>query len=94
VLILTVSVVLYDEGNYICTTSSRQIHDTQLQGTVPEEVCLLRNKNLNSEDADNKFFKADCSPDNETNPAFIECDFGDCCNTCCDHTTQVCIIDK
>ncbi|KAL7543754.1 hypothetical protein ACHAXR_013446 [Thalassiosira sp. AJA248-18] len=65
------------------------LHNTQINGAIPSEVCALRGKKLFSDDELEQFFQADCSPDNITLEPFFTCD---CCNTCCDHTTQVCIL--
>ena len=58
----------------------------------PYKVCNLTNEKLNS-DIRYEFFKADCSwmttAQNMTTHPFLECD---CCNTCCDHSTQDCTL--
>ena len=66
-----------------------RIEGTDIEGSVPEEVCLLRNKKLNSDDEFMEFFAADCLKDNETMEPFYECH---CCYSCCDHTTTQCQI--
>lgn len=69
-----------------------RIEATNINGSVPEAVCILTERyKLNSDDENKEYFKADCLEDNETLASFFECD---CCNTCCDHTTGQCIIDK
>jgi len=65
--------------------------NTQIEGTMPQEVCDLTSKKLVGI-PDNEYweyFKSDCSPDAVTGEPFFECD---CCNTCCDHKTQVCLV--
>eukprot|EP00804_Cyclotella_cryptica_P018933 CCRYP_006451-RB/>CCRYP_006451-RB protein AED:0.28 eAED:0.28 QI:443/0.6/0.5/1/0.4/0.33/6/982/839 len=66
-----------------------QLQGTKITGTVPKEVCSLRDMKLNLDFAQwtEEFFKVDCLPNNETLPALIHCD---CCSTCCDHTTKSC----
>ncbi|KAL3783661.1 hypothetical protein HJC23_004836 [Cyclotella cryptica] len=66
-----------------------QLQGTKITGTVPKEVCSLRDMKLNFDFAQwtEEFFKVDCLPKNETLPALIHCD---CCSTCCDHTTKSC----
>jgi hypothetical protein len=61
-----------------------QFQDNQINGTVPNEVCLLRSKNLYNEDENIEVLKADCCAGSATNEPFIKCE---CCHTCCDHTT-------
>jgi len=65
------------------------IHHTNFNGTAPDQVCKLRDKNLNSH-ANVGIFYADCRPENSTGPPFLECL---CCSDCCDHLTGVCIAD-
>jgi hypothetical protein len=64
-----------------------QFHDNQINGTVPDEVCSLRSKNLHHQDENIEVLKADCCAGSATNEPFIKCD---CCHTCCDHTTGQC----
>jgi hypothetical protein len=66
-----------------------QFQDNLINGSVPDEICDLRNKNLFPGDLGKEVLKADCSPDNVTNAPFIFCASG-CCNVCCDHTTGQC----
>ena len=63
------------------------MYNTNIHGTVPDEVCELRSKCLNPLWEGDLAFFADCSPENGT--AFIECDL-DCCTHCCTHVTQFC----
>ena len=65
------------------------IHKTYIVGPAPRELCLLRDKKLNSE-TNRGVFYADCRPNNRTGDPFFSCD---CCSDCCDHTSQVCIAD-
>eukprot|EP00569_Conticribra_weissflogii_P008638 CAMPEP_0171366458 /NCGR_PEP_ID=MMETSP0879-20121228/5407_1 /TAXON_ID=67004 /ORGANISM="Thalassiosira weissflogii, Strain CCMP1336" /LENGTH=858 /DNA_ID=CAMNT_0011874277 /DNA_START=98 /DNA_END=2674 /DNA_ORIENTATION=+ len=65
-----------------------QIEDTGIGGIVPPEVCQLRHKNLVSVNEFVEYFTADCRSDNESEFPFIKCD---CCYTCCDHNSKVCI---
>ena len=65
------------------------IHKTSIKGPSPQEVCNLRDLNLNSETGTGVFY-ADCRPNNKTEDPFFACD---CCSDCCDHTTKVCIAD-
>lgn len=82
---------LYRHLQYLFSIPSAvlHIHQTQIQGTVPDEVCLLRDQSLNSE-ANRGIFYADCRPNNKTGAPYLECK---CCSDCCDHTTKVCIAD-
>jgi hypothetical protein len=65
------------------------IRNTQMQGTVPSEVCALRDKHLNSDDPlFQDIFKANCLP-NKTMAPFCVCD---CCSSLCDYTTKLCLI--
>lgn len=69
------------------------IQGTRIQGSVPDEICSLRDKNLHEHH--NKYtsyfgslppiFAADCSP--EISPHF-NCT---CCTTCCHHETNHCV---
>jgi len=63
------------------------IENTNLNGTVPDEVCMLTKIDLNSLNDEVEIFKADCAHDNETGVPFITCT---CCDTCCDHITHNC----
>jgi len=65
------------------------IHRTSIRGRATQEVCNLRDKNLNSESGEGVFY-ADCRPNNKTRDPFFACD---CCSDCCDHTTKLCIAD-
>jgi len=65
------------------------MHQTQITGTIPDELCLLRDKKLNSE-SNMGILYADCRPNNKTEDPFVTCS---CCSDCCDHTTKVCISD-
>lgn len=83
---------------FIHETAVLRIHKTDITGTVPVEVCELREKKLYSEVGG--VFYADCSPNTVSitgcdpttglckEDPFIVCD---CCTDCCDHTTEVCI---
>eukprot|EP00970_Alexandrium_tamarense_P010220 scaffold2048_cov204-Alexandrium_tamarense.AAC.41 len=62
-----------------------------MQGTVPSEVCALRDKQLNSDDPlCQEICKAYCLP-NKTMAPFCVCD---CCSSLCVHTTTECIVAK
>jgi hypothetical protein len=65
-----------------------RIHGTNIEGKMPVEICMLRDKSLNSAKAGALY--ADCRPNNRTGEPFLICD---CCSDCCDHTTGVCIAD-
>ena len=65
------------------------MHQTQITGTIPDDLCLLRDKNLNSESGTGILY-ADCRPNNRTEEPFVSCS---CCSDCCDHTTKVCVAD-
>lgn len=67
-----------------------RIHKTYIEGSSPRELCMLRDKKLNSEDPNKGVFYADCSLNNRTEEPYFSCD---CCSDCCDHTTEVCIAD-
>lgn len=64
-----------------------RLHRTNLKGEMPREVCLLRDKDLNSEEEVGVLY-ADCRPDNRTEEPWVQCS---CCSDCCDHTTNVCV---
>lgn len=66
-----------------------RLHRTNLIGTMPRQICMLRDKNLNSENGVGVLY-ADCRPDNKTNPPRVECN---CCSDCCDHSSNVCVQD-
>ncbi|KAL7544006.1 hypothetical protein ACHAXR_013413 [Thalassiosira sp. AJA248-18] len=76
-------------GETLSSFQYLHLQNTAVHGIVPPEVCALRDKKLFSDDELDQFFQADCSPDNITLEPFFICD---CCNTCCDHTTQVCLV--
>ena len=65
-----------------------RVHRTNMNGTMPQEICLLRDKQLNSETMGVLY--SDCRPNNRTGDPFLKCD---CCSDCCDHSTGVCIAD-
>ena len=66
-----------------------RIHRTNIEGTMPQEVCTLRDKFLNSESGTGVLY-SDCRPNNRTGNPFVKCE---CCSDCCDHTTGVCVAD-
>jgi hypothetical protein len=66
-----------------------RLHRTNLKGSMPREVCMLRDKALNSEEGVGVLY-ADCRPNNRTGDPMVQCD---CCTDCCDHTTDVCVRD-
>jgi len=75
-------------GNCIDLNNLR-LQNTNLTGSVPPEVCALRDIKLNLDSSwTESFFWTDCSPDNETLPPYVVCE---CCSTCCDHTTKECL---
>lgn len=69
--------------------SNLRLHNTNLSGTMPMSICLLRDKNLNSENNEGVLY-ADCRPNNGTGEPRVQCD---CCSDCCDFTSRVCIAD-
>jgi len=75
-------------GNCTQLTNVR-LHRTNLTGTMPMSVCLLRDKFLNNK-ANTGVLYADCRPYNRTGVPWLKCG---CCTDCCDHTTGVCIAD-
>ena len=66
-----------------------RVHRTNIAGTMPQEICMLRDKKLNNEDNTGVLY-SDCRPNNRTKDPFLKCD---CCSDCCDHTTGVYIVD-
>lgn len=67
-----------------------RVHRTDISGTMPLEVCKLRDLSLNSATGTTGVLYADCRPNDRTGDPFLKCD---CCDNCCDHTTGVCIAD-
>mmetsp|Transcript_4978 Transcript_4978/g.10240 ORF Transcript_4978/g.10240 Transcript_4978/m.10240 type:complete len:122 (+) Transcript_4978:740-1105(+) len=61
------------------------IENTNITGTLPQEVCALTAKNLFS--IEYAALRADCYSGDVNVAPFIECD---CCDTCCDHVTHEC----
>jgi len=66
-----------------------RLHRTELKGSMPREVCMLRDRDLNSEQGVGVLY-ADCRPNNKTEEPRVQCD---CCTDCCDYTTGVCVQD-
>ena len=75
--------------SFVGSTALIHIHQTNIEGTVPKSVCMLRDQMLNTETATGIFY-ADCRPDNKTGDPFLTCS---CCTDCCDHTSKVCMAD-
>ncbi|KAL7534485.1 hypothetical protein ACHAXR_005909 [Thalassiosira sp. AJA248-18] len=66
------------------------MHKTNIGGSSPNELCALRDKNLNNELLGIGAFSSDCRPNNKIEDPFSVCH---CCSYCCDHTTMVCIAE-
>lgn len=66
-----------------------RVHRTNIGGSMPREVCQLRDKSLNS-DTNTGVLYSDCALDNSTSAPYMRCD---CCTDCCDHTSGVCVAD-
>lgn len=62
------------------------LDNTGINGTAPAEVCDLQGEKLYSEWGE--VFRTDCSPNNGTLDPYFTCE---CCDTCCDHTTHLCM---
>jgi len=58
------------------------LHGSSFTGSIPAELCDLRNKYLN-------VLKADCFIDSATGEIPLKCDQG-CCTKCCDRETGYC----
>ena len=68
-------------------TESIYIEDNKFSGTIPDEVCALRDKPLY--DPVYEFLRADCLHPSVANASFIESN--DCSDYCCDSTTHKCL---
>ena len=62
------------------------LHQNDLTGTMPGEVCALRGPTGIT------VLDADCGPTNGVGPALIECQL-ECCTACCDTITGFCFRD-
>jgi hypothetical protein len=84
-----VHIIYLSSDHYGHSAEEIRLHHTQMTGTMPSEVCNLTAEKLNLDNAwSESYFQADCSNDNETSPPFLACE---CCSTCCDHTTMLCL---